>query len=207
MDDESIKLTLEPNLGEWESAAKAVLSADELRTVFTRSINDAIKKGKTEGLSEATAQYMPKRKELDKNVRLHLAKSGDYEPSGMLEFKGARLPLRLFKVGPKTGVRQKGVAVSARDALSIQIRKDGGGKTPNPLFVATMVKSSGHKDVWLRDPKGTRGPSGKEKLIIATGPSIVSMVGNDRAVERIQTAMQELMDKRIDHHIRQAMNK
>jgi len=194
MNDNPIRITLEPNLGEWERAARSVLSPEELRAVIAQAINRTLNQGKTVALRQATKQYTIKRGDIDKTVRIYSASKNQDNPSGAMVFRGSRIPLRKFIVKPIGGISQKGIPRAARPHLFIQMRKDGGGTTSNPIF-------------WMKQIVARRTTANRLPIAEETGPSIASMVGNDEAVQVIQDTLDDVLDRRIDHEIRRMMQR
>jgi hypothetical protein len=198
MSDFPARVSLEPNLGEWEKAARSLLRPEELRQVFANAINRTLAQGKTEGLREVTRQFTIKRTDINKGVRVINASKNQDDPGGLLEFRGPRNPLMKFIVRPSGGFTFAGKRKNARPSLFVQIRKDGGGTVSNPLFVANMGRGP---RVYSR-----RGEA-KFPVRGETGPSIVSMVGNDRAVQTIRDKMSDVLQSRIDHEVSRMMSK
>jgi hypothetical protein len=92
-----------------------------------------------------------------------------------------------------------------RPLITLQFKKDGGGPAPG-RFVATM--QSGHTGVFVRMPgtqmkKFATTDRKREKLMPIVGPSAAFMVGGPEAAKAIQDRANEILERRIEHHMNQ----
>ena len=198
MSDEQISITITPNadaIEAWSKATRGIIKPAEFNRALSRAINRTIAEVRTEAFKQATSQYTIKSKDISNTVRTTTASPTSL--SAEARFTGGRIPLLKFIVKPAGGFSFKGMSRQGRPQLFVQIRKDGGGPADG-LFAAKLGEAT---RIYSR--------SGKEKFPIksATGPSIVSMVGNEEAVAAIQGRADIALSKRLDHEMKRVLEK
>jgi hypothetical protein len=187
-----VELSLAPDSATkdvFELVKRGILKQSQVEKALSRAINRAVAQARTEAFRQITTQYTIKRKDVANTVKTEIASTSKLSAS--LEFKGARNPLLKFKVTPsKPNPRKPPV-------LRVQIRRDGGGKAKG-LFVARWKNKYGAaNDYGVYKHWG----KGRYQIQAETGPSVVSMVGNQTAVQAIQKKAQESLNERINHEI------
>jgi hypothetical protein len=199
MTDYPAALTITPDantLAAWKEASRGLVKPQQFNKALALAVNRALKAARTEALKQATAQYTVKNTDIKGTASMAYAHAG--RPEGEARFTGPRIPLMKFKIDPKTPPPQAGIPVSARQGMKkVQIRKDGGGPVP----YLTVINLQGEPAVYRRTG------SGKYSLTKETGPSVVSMVGNDTAAAAIMARAQEIMDERLDHEMKWMFSK
>lgn len=196
--DFPLTLQLDPDaraVETWRKAAKGLVKPSQIDKALAMAINRALASMRTEANKQARAQYVVKRDDIINAMKATNASVSKL--SAELVFTGGRMPLLQFKVSPPTPNPYKGKRPKERPGLKVQIRKDGGGKAPH-LFVQDLGHGAA---VYKRESKG------KYHLAKETGPSVVSMVGNETAKVAIQARAQQVLSERIDHEMRRLLQK
>jgi len=198
MSEFPLNIRLEPDKGTveaWRKAASGIVKPADVEKALVLAINRTLSAVKTEALKQATSRYTIKRKDIADYFKTARATTSTMYAE--LTAESPRIPLLKFKVKPAAGFSFKGKPTEGRPSLFVQIRKDGGGPAKG-LFVARLGREPG---VYKR-----KGPK-RFPLSSATGPSVVSMVGNKEAVDAIQTRARDMLAKRIDHEMTRLMEK
>jgi len=202
MSDVPIKLIIEPDanqLAAWDKAAKGIVKPADWNKALVRALNDALAKAKTQSKREITAIYATKQRQVADMMRP--IKASESRLQARLVFSGFRLPLmKYFKVTPAAPPSQKGVPVSARTPATILVRKDTGAHVSKRGFVAKMA--SGHIGLFERMP-GMQTKSGKDKIKERSGSSVVTMADNENVAENTMRSANEVLARRLDHHMKQ----
>jgi hypothetical protein len=155
-------------------------------------------------MKEITSRFTIKRKDVTKYIKEHNASMSKL--SARLVFTGPKISAIRFKVTPPTP------RPAQRPVISIQFKKDGGGKAPGKFVAAMKNMPEGKFHVFERVPgtqmKKFKGTTRKrEKLTKIMGPSAAFMVGGEAASTAIQNRSNDILTKRIEHHLKQALMK
>lgn len=157
-----------------EGVAKAAVPA----------MNRASLAAKTFGIRKMMATYTTKRANIAKTIRMVKATRSNLVAG--FSSKGTRLPLKAFQVRPSS-------RSTARSVLSVQVRKDSGGKGIARGFVNAV---SGGKLAVLQREGSSRYP-----IRMLFGPAVPQMLGEAGVVEEIEERGTGVLAKRLDHEI------
>ena len=105
-----------------------------LNRIFSRALNRASLAGKTLGSKEIRKRYKLNAGFINKK-HITVKKSRPSSLQSSIRFSGNRIGLIHFVKGKKAPIRQKGIKVSKRRKLRVQIRP-GGTFTPKGRFIA-----------------------------------------------------------------------
>lgn len=151
--------------------------------VLSRVINRSIQTARASMVREVREEYTAKAKAIRSTISVDKATSS--KPEAQIKSIGSPLPMRDFKITPKTpnGRRRTPIRVSV---------KRGGQTAINGAFV---VRTGGSINVFER--------VGKRRLPITKlfGPSVPQMIGNHNVVTRIAESAEKTAEKRLDHEI------
>lgn len=175
---------------------------DRAPIAMYRAINDSVAKTKTETKKAISNRYHIKQKDVKDSI--YPFKASKSKLKGAIVTRGEKISLYKFKT-------KEGKIISA--AVLKQ-------NSPKPLthdpkaFIATMKnghtgiferKIPGEEDVKKRKkmPEGKGGAVTKHNVQIREkdGPAIPQMMGREETMERIRTAANETLQRRLEHYV------
>lgn len=159
-------------------------------TVLARAINRAAEKAKTETKREVADNYYISKKNVAKTITI--SKASRAKLSAQLRSKGSPIALSKFKVSPNKRVKKTKRGYSP-PVYKAAVKKDGGMKplSDEPKSFLTEFKS-GHLGV-MRRTSARRLP-----LKQLYGPTVPSMIKNEKVIRTIQEAASKKLEERIE---------
>ncbi|WJZ69991.1 hypothetical protein PVP_XSN000012 [Vibrio phage PVP-XSN] len=151
--------------------------------VMARVLNRSTQTARASMVSEVREEYTAKAKAIRNTISIKKASSS--RPEAVVESVGSPLPLRDFKVNPRT---QNG---RRRTPIRVSVKK-GNSHSFGSAFV---LRTGGSINVFER--------VGKRRLPIRKmfGPSVPQMIGNESVINRIAVRTESTAEKRLDHEI------
>lgn len=122
---------------------------------------------------------------------------------GSIQYSGRSIPLIRFNVTPKA-------PTFGKEAVTVSVKKTGSHVKLNHAFIAQMP--TGHTGVFERKgrwvmstrknvKKETGNTMHNEKIKELLGPSVPSMARNTDVMEKVETRVNEVINKRIKHEM------
>lgn len=151
---------------------------------FSRGINEALDRGRTECVRAATAEYLIKAGDVRASLSLKRASFGSM--SGEIRSVAPMLPLIKFEVKPP-GYQQRR---KKKRPISARVKRGGGGGTIERGFLAPTGKLG----------RGAFERMGPERVPLkefyTVGPSV--MLGSATVSEQVENRMREVLEKEIE---------
>lgn len=190
-----INLSIDIDQGElkkWEQAAKGVIEPAKFNKALANAINEALDAAFTRAKREVADRFTIKQKNVGEHMKK--IKASPRRLGAELQVVGPGIPAIQFKVKPSTPQPAK------RPVISIQYKKDGGGKVPGK-FVAMMQSS--HVGVFERvEGQFMKKKPNRQAIAELMGPSAAGMLAGEEAREAIQNRANEVFNNRLDYHMR-----
>lgn len=156
---------------------------------FYNTINRALSTVRSKSGKMIRETYQIKQKDISSNQNMKMKRASTSNLEGQIEFAGTMIPLIKFKVSP-TEPRKKSVSVS--------VLKSEGGKRLQSAYVANL----GRYGVGVFE----RMTSKRETSQQLFGPSTAHMMENTNVLQKVETAAQETINKRVEHEISRILN-
>lgn len=156
---------------------------------FFNVINRALGTVRSQSGKAIRQTYNIKQSDITANQNMKMTKATAGELVGSIEFAGAVIPLKRFKVSP---------TAPAQRTVSVSVLKSEGGKRLESAYVANLGKYG--VGVFERL---TRHRDSSQQLY---GPSTAHMMENENVLAKVEEAAQETIDKRVEQEINRILN-
>ena len=181
---------------------------DKAEAVMRKSVNRTathlVKPIKEEALKNYAVTNIRK-KDIQKTLKVYKAKKGAEVSAGVMSIAYSRVPLYRFETSRRTAVKKNPPkSISARVLITHPMKELDGSSTRSKAFI--MRAASGHIGVFERElgvyrtKRRDKHPN-DEKVKELYGPSIPSMIRNEKASSAIVKDGAQFLQKQIDHEI------
>ncbi|MCF8018304.1 MAG: phage tail protein [Vallitaleaceae bacterium] len=159
------------------------------KKAFYNTINRALSTVRSKSGKMIRETYQIKQKDISSNQNMKMKRASMSNLEGQIEFAGTMIPLIKFKVSP-TEPRKK--------AVSVSVLKGEGGKRLQSAYVANL----GRYGVGVFERMTSKRESSQQLY----GPSTAHMMENTNVLQKVETAAQETINKRVEHEISRILN-
>lgn len=181
---------------------------DKAEAVMRKSVNRTathlVKPIKEEALKNYAVTNIRK-KDIQKTLKVYKAKKGAEVSAGVMSIAYSKVPLYRFETSRRTPVKKNPPkSISARVLITHSMKELDGSSTRSKAFI--MRAASGHIGVFERElgvyrtKRRDKHPN-DEKVKELYGPSIPSMIRNEKASSAIVKDGAQFLQKQIDHEI------
>lgn len=168
------------------------------RKAMSMSINESLKRGKTEFKRRASKEYAIKQGDVAGTITLKLTSPSSLNRAAMI-VKGPRLTVGTsthFRMTPKGYTSQKGVKVARRKKGTVTIKK-GAKKSIAHGFVANPSKI-GNTMMWIHKD---------ESIAPLKTISVAQILSNPKMQKEVQKEMYDKFTERFAHHVKRLIGR
>lgn len=157
--------------------------------VFYNVINRGLTTVRSQSSKRIRETYNIKQSDINSNQSMKMKRASANNLIGEIEFSGTVIPLIKFKVSP---------AQPKKKTVSVSVLKAAGGKRLESAYIADL----GQYGIGVFE-RMTRKRNSSTQLF---GPSIAHMIENENVLDKVETAAQETINKRIEQEITRILN-
>ena len=157
--------------------------------VFSNVINRALTTVRSQSGKRIRETYNVKQSDISSNQNMKMKRASGGDLAGEIEFAGTVIPLIKFKVSP---------AQPKHKTVSVSVLKAEGGKRLESAYVADL----GTYGVGVFERMTSKRDSSTQLF----GPSTAHMMENENVLEKVESAAQETIDKRVEQEITRILN-
>ena len=175
-----------------------------IRKAVNRTATHLVKPIKNETLKNYAATNIRK-KDIQKTLQVYKAKKGAEISAGVMSVASQKVPLYRFETSRRVPVKKNPPeSISARVLINHSVKELDGSSTRSKAFI--MRTANGHIGVFERElgvyrKNPRKGHPNDENIVELHGPSIPSMIRNEKSSSAIVKDGTQFLQKQIDHEI------